>query len=139
MAEFVLNPTLEADSVALASLALSELRLMNQARFPWLLLVPRRADVAEIIDLGKPDRALLFEEITMVSTVLRDVTKCDKLNVAALGNMVRQLHVHVIARFRTDAAWPKPIWGAADTVPYEPAARDKLIGALRAALPGQRH
>jgi diadenosine tetraphosphate (Ap4A) HIT family hydrolase len=134
MPEFALHPMLAADSVAVVALGLSDLRLHNQAAFPWLMLIPRRAGVAEIIDLAKPDRATLFEEITVVSAALRMVTQCHKLNVAALGNQVRQLHVHIIARFETDPAWPKPVWGAADLVAYEAAARDRLIARIRTAL-----
>ena len=92
---------------------------MNDARFPWLLLVPRRAGMTEIIDLAGPDRTALFEEIVAVSTALRAATGCDKLNVAALGNSVAQLHVHVIARFHGDAAWPKPVWGSGAAVAYD--------------------
>lgn len=134
MSDFVLNPLLAADSVAVAALGLSDLRLHNQAAFPWLMLIPRRAGVAEIIDLAKPDRAALFEEIAAVSTALQAATQCHKLNVAALGNQVRQLHVHIIARFETDPAWPRPVWGAVDPVAYEPAARDRLITLIRSAL-----
>ena len=114
MPEFALDPKLAADSVPVAALRLSDLRLTNERAFPWLMLVPRRADVAEIIDLAKPDRAALFEEINAVSAALRAATHCHKLNVAALGNQVRQLHVHVIARFETDPAWPRPVWGAGE-------------------------
>ena len=125
MTAFALDPKLAADSVRSASSALSDLRLMNDARFPWLLLVPRRAGAGEIIDLDKPDRAALFEEIIAVSAALRTATHCDKLNVAALGNQVRQLHVHVIARFDGDAAWPGPVWGAGAAVAY---ARRRATG-----------
>jgi diadenosine tetraphosphate (Ap4A) HIT family hydrolase len=135
MADFALHPQLAGDTFAVAALPLSDLRLMNQARFPWMVLIPRRADAVEIIDLAKPDRALLFEEITAVSSALRAATGCYKLNVAALGNQVRQLHVHIIARFENDAAWPRPVWGAADTLAYEPGARDRMIAGIRSNLP----
>ena len=131
---FVLDPKLAADSVSIANLALSDLRLMNDARFPWLLLVPRRAGAVEIIDLAKADRAALFEEITAASAALRTATGCDKLNVAALGNQVRQLHVHVVARFAGDAAWPGPVWGTGAAVAYDGAARDRLIATVKGAL-----
>lgn len=131
---FVLDPKLAADSVSIANLALSDLRLMNDARFPWLLLVPRRAGAVEIIDLAKADRAALFEEITAASAALRTATGCDKLNVAALGNQVRQLHVHVVARFAGDAAWPGPVWGTGAAVAYGEAARDRLIATVKGAL-----
>lgn len=132
---FALDPKIAADSVGIATLALSDLRLMNDQRFPWLLLVPRRAGAVEMIDLEKPDRAALFEEITAVSAALRTVTRCDKLNVAALGNQVRQLHVHVVARFAGDAAWPGPVWGMGLAVAYEAGRRDRLIASIRSALP----
>ncbi len=131
---FTLDPRLAADSTPVTSLGLSDLRLMNDSRFPWLLLVPRQAGLAEIIELAKPDRARLFEEIVAVMTALKAATGCDKLNVAALGNQVHQLHVHVIARFTGDAAWPSPVWGAGSAVAYDAAARDRLIADLAAAL-----
>lgn len=131
---FALDPRLAADSLPVATLGLSDLRLMKDARFAWLLLVPRRAGMAEIIDMEKPDRALLFEEIVATMGALKAVTGCDKLNVAALGNQVRQLHVHVIARFEGDAAWPGPVWGKGAAVAYDDAARERLIAGLAAAL-----
>ena len=134
MADFLIDPVLAADSTAIASLALSDLRLMNDARFAWLLLVPRRPGMAEIIDLTKPDRALLFEEIVTVATALRTATGCEKLNIAALGNQVRQLHVHIIARFSGDAAWPGPVWGTGPAVAYGEEQRNRLIAELNAAL-----
>jgi diadenosine tetraphosphate (Ap4A) HIT family hydrolase len=133
---FTLDPRLASDSVAVASLGLCDLRLMNDARFAWLLLVPRRAGMAEIIEMEKPDRAVLFEEIVAAMAALKAATGCDKLNVAALGNRVRQLHVHVIARFAGDAAWPDPVWGAGAAVAYEPQARDRLIADVSAAFAG---
>ena len=135
MPEFALDPRLEADSSPVTDLALSKLRLSTDARFPWLILVPQRAEMADIIDLDDMEQAILFDEIVLVSRALRTATACHKLNVAALGNQVRQLHVHVIARFETDAAWPRPVWGAGDAVAYEPAARDRLVAALRENLP----
>ncbi len=134
LADFLLDPRLAADSTPVASLDLSDLRLMADARFPWLLLVPRQAGLAEIIDLAKSDRARLFEEIVAVMSALKAATGCDKLNVAALGNQVRQLHVHVVGRFQGDAAWPGPVWGAGTAVAYEPETRDRLVAKLTAAL-----
>ncbi|MEQ9689481.1 MAG: HIT family protein [Bauldia litoralis] len=132
---FALDARLAGDTDAIASLPLSDLLLARDARFPWLILVPRRADMAEIIDLAPDDRGALLDEIVVVSEALRTVTGCDKLNVAALGNMVRQLHVHVIARFTTDPAWPGPIWGRGEAVAYEPGVRDTLAGRIRDLLP----
>lgn len=134
MEPFTLDPRLASDSTPIRMMGLSELRLGNDARFPWLLLVPQRPGLAEIIELPKPERAMLFEEITQVSAALRKVTNCHKLNVAALGNVVRQLHVHIIARFQTDAAWPRPVWGVGNSVAYATAARDKLAADILAAL-----
>ena len=106
-----LHPQLAADTVPVCDLALSRLLAMNDANFPWLILVPRRAGVSEIIDLGD-EQALLMNELALVSRALKDETRCDKLNVAAIGNVVPQLHIHVVARRKDDAAWPKPVWGA---------------------------
>jgi diadenosine tetraphosphate (Ap4A) HIT family hydrolase len=135
LSAFLLDPRLEADSVHLTSLNLCELRLMNDARFPWLLLIPRRAGATEIIDLDERDRLTLFTELGETSRALKAATACDKLNVAAIGNLVPQLHIHVVARFRTDAAWPRPVWGSGEAVAYEAAARDRLISRILASLP----
>lgn len=115
---FVLNPTLEKDTFFVADLPLSRLLLMNDARFPWLILVPRRADLRELVDLVPGDQAQLLEEINSVSRCLQQLFKPDKLNVAALGNMVPQLHIHIIARFEGDAAWLKPVWGVGSAEAY---------------------
>jgi diadenosine tetraphosphate (Ap4A) HIT family hydrolase len=133
-AGFALDPKLAADSLPVGGLGLSDLRLVNDSRFPWLLLVPRRAGAAEIIDLGKADRAALFEEIATTSEALRAVTRCDKLNVGALGNQVRQLHVHIVARFAGDAAWPGPVWGSGVAMAYETDRAERLIAAMRTAV-----
>ena len=135
MTDFVLDPTLEADTTRVGELSLSTLRLARDGRFPWLILIPRRPGAVEIIDLPEVDRAALFDEIVTVSGALRAATACDTLNVAALGNQVRQLHVHVIARFVSDPAWPSPVWGSGAPVAYEPAARDRLVAQLRERLP----
>ena len=133
-ASFHLDSKIAAVSVPVADLPLCQLRLMNDARYPWLLLVPQRPET-EIFELAPPDRAMLLDEITQVCAALTAVTACHKLNVAALGNLVRQLHVHVVARFTDDAAGPQPVWGVGEAVAYEPARRDRLIGEIRAALP----
>src|SRR6218665_3224485 len=106
-----LHPQLEKDTINIGDLPLSRVLVIKDANYPWLLLVPRRPAVVEIIDLDEIEQAQLMVEITRVSRVLKAVTQCDKLNVAALGNAVPQLHVHVIARRKTDKAWPKPVWG----------------------------
>ncbi len=132
---FILDLRLAVDSEPVLALPLSDVRLMNDARFPWLIMVPRRMGKIEIIDLDVADRALLIDEIAAVSHALKAVTDCHKLNVGALGNAVRQLHVHVIARQTADPAWPGPVWGNGEAVAYRPEERQKLIGLIRAALP----
>jgi diadenosine tetraphosphate (Ap4A) HIT family hydrolase len=131
---WTLHPQLEGDASTIGDLPLSRLLLANDANFPWLLLVPRRASASEIIDLTQSEQIALTAEIASVSRALRAVTSCDKLNVAALGNVVPQLHVHVIARRRDDPAWPKPVWGAVPARAYDPAARERLAAALRREL-----
>jgi diadenosine tetraphosphate (Ap4A) HIT family hydrolase len=125
-----LHPQLAADTVTVCDLALSRLLAMNDANFPWLILVPRRPGVSEIIDLGG-EQSVLMDEIALVSRALKDETRCDKLNVAAIGNMVPQLHVHVVARRKDDAAWPKPVWGAVPARAYEAGAMQCFIDAIR--------
>jgi diadenosine tetraphosphate (Ap4A) HIT family hydrolase len=132
---FTLHPQISRDTLEVGDLSLSHLRLMNDTTYPWLLLMPRRPDVTEIIDLGEDDRSALMREIALVSGVLKAHTGCDKLNVASLGNAVPQLHVHVIARFRGDAAWPKPVWGQSEAVAYDEQSAADFISQLRAKLP----
>jgi len=132
--DFTLDPQLARDTMPVGDLPLCRVLLINDANYRWLLLVPRRRGVSEIIDLDAPARAQLMTEIASVSRVLKELSGCDKLNVAALGNVVEQLHVHIIARSRGDAAWPKPVWGAAPAKAYEKAQIDRMIDALRQAL-----
>jgi len=131
---FPLDPRLEADTHPLAELGLSRLLLMDDARFPWLILVPRIAGARELLDLDAADRATLLDEVTGVSRALESRLRPDKLNVAALGNVVPQLHVHVIARFATDAAWPNPVWGHGEREPYPSEERQRRIADLVDAL-----
>ena len=133
-APWTLDPQLAADTVAVGDLPLSRLLLYSDANYPWLILAPRRAGAVELIDLDARERAQLMEEIAQVSAALRTVSQCHKLNVAALGNVVAQLHVHVIARFRGDAAWPGPVWGKAPARRYDPQQRDLSIARLRSEL-----
>ena len=130
---FVLDATLEADTIGVTTLPLCVVRLMNDRRFPWVILVPARRAAAEIIDLEPADRATLIEEIALVSGVMRERFRPTKLNVAALGNVVAQLHVHVIARFASDHAWPRPVWGT-PAEPYQPDEIDRTLARLREGL-----
>ena len=133
MTAFNLDPRLRDDSIPVADLGLCSLRLMDDRRFPWLLLIPRRPGCVELLDLQAEDQAQLGREILAVSGALKDRLQPDKLNVAALGNQVAQLHVHVIARFRDDAAWPGPVWGVGQALPWGEDARP-LIEQLRKDL-----
>lgn len=134
MTTFVLHAQLAADTVALSDWPLCRVLLMNDQRYPWLVLVPRRAGASELIDLEVDDQAALWAEIDRASRTLKNLLKPDKLNVAALGNVVAQLHVHVLARFRNDAAWPKPVWGAVPVLPYGPADLAARCKSFRDAL-----
>jgi carboxymethylenebutenolidase len=131
---FALHPTLAADCSEVGELALSRVLLMNDARYPWLILVPKLKDAREIIDLSREDQHRLMDEIARISAALQSVCDPTKLNVAALGNRVPQLHVHVVARFEGDAAWPDPVWGHGEREPYGEGPKRMLIKTLRAAL-----
>lgn len=133
-AGFSLDPRLAADCALVGDLPLSRLLLLNDSRYDWLVLVPRRTDVAELIDLDAASHSQLTCEVRLVSQALRREAAPYKLNVAALGNMVRQLHVHVIGRNQHDAAWPGPVWGVGQATPYDAAALARATGRWRAAL-----
>ena len=128
------HSTLERDTIPVGDLPLCRALLINDANYPWLLLVPRRENVGEIIDLEYIEQAQLMSEIAHAARTLKAVTKCDKTNVAALGNVVPQLHIHVIARFRNDPAWPKPVWNAVPPRAYDDAALKKIMGPLKERL-----
>ena len=129
-----LHPQLGEDTHPVATWPLCELRLMDDANHPWLILVPRVPDAVEIVDLVEQQQAELMREIGRASRLLQATFKPHKINVAALGNLVPQLHVHVIARYREDIAWPKPVWGMAAAQPYAPEMLVERIGRLRDAL-----
>jgi diadenosine tetraphosphate (Ap4A) HIT family hydrolase len=126
-----LDPQLASDTIVIGDLQLTRVLLMDDANYPWLVLAPRRTGAVEIIDLDDDAQEQLMDEIAMISRVLKTLTACDKLNVAAIGNVVAQLHVHIVARRKGDAAWPKPVWGAVPARRYDDAERDKLIAAVR--------
>jgi diadenosine tetraphosphate (Ap4A) HIT family hydrolase len=130
-AAFTLDPQLERDTAAIGDLPLSRVVLMNDSSFPWLIAVPRRAGAVEIFDLDDGERAQLMSELALLARLLKDLTGCDKINIAAIGNVVSQLHVHVIARRRDDPTWPRLVFGALPARPYQTAARDRLIQAIR--------
>lgn len=131
---FEVAERIEADSVLVAEWPLSQLRLMDDRRFPWLLLLPRKPGLEEWTELSDEDLAVLAVEIKRASAALGAVAKFDKLNVGALGNIVRQMHVHIIGRSIGDAAWPGPVWGQGTREPYPAEERDALIARLQATL-----
>ena len=131
---FTLDPRLAADTLPVIETELCLIRLMNDARFCWLIVVPRRAGITELIDLTETDRAALRAGIDRVASALRASVPCDKLNIAAIGNMVEQLHVHVIARRRNDALWPRPVWGQGPAMAYTADESVALTARLRIAL-----
>ena len=126
-----LHPQLEKDTIDIGDLPLSRVLVIRDANYPWLLLVPRRPEAVEIIDLDEVEQAQLMTEVSRAARALKEVTKCDKLNIAALGNVVPQLHVHIIARRTSDAAWPRPVWGAAPALPHDAGEVQNFISALR--------
>ncbi|MFZ2404458.1 MAG: HIT domain-containing protein [Methylobacter sp.] len=115
---FQLHPRLAQDCIAVGRFELCRLLMMNDSLYPWFILVPERADLREIYQLSKADRAALTEESSYLAENLAALYKADKMNIAAIGNMVPQLHIHHIVRYQTDKAWPAPVWGKFDAVPY---------------------
>jgi diadenosine tetraphosphate (Ap4A) HIT family hydrolase len=128
--DWSLHPQLEADTSPVGDLPLSRLLAIDDATYPWLVLVPRRAGAVEIADLGA-DAAALMDEIVAMSRLLKTVTDCDKINVGAIGNVVPQLHVHIVARRKNDPLWPKPIWGNMQPRQGDAAAFARFIAAIR--------
>ena len=115
---FQLHPRLKQDCIAIGRFKLCRLLMMNDSQYPWFILVPERADLQEIYQLSKAERELLTEESSYLAENLAVFYKADKMNIASIGNMVPQLHIHHIVRYQTDKAWPDPVWGKFTTVPY---------------------
>jgi diadenosine tetraphosphate (Ap4A) HIT family hydrolase len=132
--EFTLDPRLAADTQLVGDLPLSRILLTDDTRFPWLILVPRRGGMRDLIDLSRDDQHALLDEINRCAHVLHAIDKPHKLNVAALGNVVAQLHVHVIARQTHDAAWPRPVWNVGERIAFAPDALQTRLARLRTAL-----
>ncbi len=131
---FKLHPQLEADTWPVMQLKLNEVLLMNDSRYLWCILVPRLPDLRDLHDVPGEHKPAMLSETDRLSSVVQALNGAYKMNVAALGNMVEQLHVHVIARQRGDAAWPGPVWGVGDAVPYTAENANRLIAKLRSAL-----
>lgn len=134
---FQLHPQLEADSVRIGLFRLSQVRLINDSNYPWALLVPERKGITEIHQLPPEDRAQLMEESAFLSEKLAVLFRADKMNIAAIGNMVPQLHIHHIVRYQTDPAWPAPVWGRFPMKPYPPEALQQTVAEIRTALAPQ--
>ncbi|MDY8107680.1 HIT family protein [Fulvimarina sp. 2208YS6-2-32] len=133
---FALDPTLEADSLPVKKLGLCELRLIDDSRWPWLILVPQRPDIVEVFDMTHLDQTMLSFEFGLVAKPFKMLTGCDKLNLATLGNAVPQFHCHIVARSKDDPNWPKPVWGFGDRVPYDKDVADAFIADIvKAILP----
>lgn len=130
---FELDQRLARDSYDITNLPLCNVRLMDNKRFPWIILVPRVADAREWIDLSREEQHQLSDEIAVVSHIFNALVTPDKLNIATLGNQVSQLHIHIIARYKADAAWPNPVWGGASEA-YSEAESRKFIYDLKSAL-----
>lgn len=128
---FALHPRLEADTFFIADWPLCRVLLMNDARYPWLILVPRREGMVELMDLAIEDRTILMGESARAGEIVRSRPGVTKVNIGALGNLVAQLHVHILGRHTGDPAWPGPVWGHSQAVPYETTARDALIAEVR--------
>jgi diadenosine tetraphosphate (Ap4A) HIT family hydrolase len=130
-ADWSLHPQLTQDTIDIGDLPLCRVLVIKDANYPWLLLVPRREGAVEIIDLDEVAQAQLTTEVSRVARALKEITKCDKLNIAALGNVVPQLHVHIIARRKNDVAWPRPVWGVAPPLAHDATEVQNFISALR--------
>jgi diadenosine tetraphosphate (Ap4A) HIT family hydrolase len=135
MSTFSLDSRLEADCIRLGELPLSQLLLMDDASYPWFILVPRRPGIREIFELAPDDRRQLWEESTQLAEGMSRVLQPDKINIAALGNVVPQLHLHHVARYIDDRAWPGPVWGAGAAVPYRAERVAEIRSLLGSMLP----
>ncbi len=127
MMDFTLDPRLEADTFLLTDLPLCRVLLMNDSRYPWLILVPRHHGLRELHDLSREDQSRLMSEITLTTETLQGSHGPDKINVGALGNIVQQLHIHVLGRFDGDPAWPGPVWGIGEPAAYSKKKANSLI------------
>lgn len=131
---FILHQRLKEDTIEITRLKLSRVLLMRDSSFPWLILVPERENIREIHELSMEDRAVLIEEISLASQVIERLYMPDKINVGALGNLVPQLHIHVIGRFRTDRGWPGPVWGTGPAEPYSDEGLGTVCERLKKAF-----
>ncbi len=134
---FELDSRLANDSFYVGKTQLCQLLLANDSRFPWMILVPERHKVKEVFDLSKDDQAVVWRESMALAVFMKDYFSADKMNIATLGNQVAQLHLHHVARYRIDQAWPRPVWGSGEPLPYDETKVGELLGTLRASLSSQ--
>lgn len=131
---FQLHPRLEQDCIEIGRFDLSRLLLMNDSQYPWCLLVPEKEDIEEIYQLSPDEQLQLQKESSLLSAKMAEIYRADKMNIAAIGNMVPQLHIHHVARYRTDKAWPAPVWGHSSPIPYDKKQIREQLARLREAL-----
>lgn len=131
---FVLPKALEQESIFIEDFSLSRVLLKNDARFLWVILVPRKPNIRELIDLSLEDQTLLLTEINIISNLLKEIAHPDKLNIGMIGNIVSELHVHLIARYKVDSLWPKPVWGNGEPILYKPKELEELLKRIRLHL-----
>jgi len=134
MGAFLLDKKLAADSQSVTVLGLCQMRLMNDSRWPWLVLIPQRPAITEVFELTPLDQTIMTFETALAAKALKNATGCAKINVGSLGNIVDQLHFHIVARNPSDPAWPGPVWGHGRSVGYDPVSRKSLINAIVEAL-----
>lgn len=132
--DFQLHPRLEQDSIAIGQFDLTELRLINDSQYPWFILVPKRPDISEVYQLPETEQQLLQQESSLLAKTLSELYKADKMNIAAIGNMVPQLHIHHIVRYKADIAWPAPVWGKFEAIPYSEKQIEIIVAQLANGL-----
>lgn len=129
--KFVLHPQLEKDTFSVGNLGLSKILLMNDRRYPWIILVPRLPNLSDITDLNESERKDFIEEINFIAAAMKRYFQPERMNIAMLGNVVPQLHCHIIARFTDDFAWAKPVWGIGEAVFYSEEEKEKTVQVFR--------
>lgn len=134
MPRFILDETLAKASHSIGKMRICEARLVDDARWPWIMLIPEKPDCEDLHDLKVPDLTLAMADMRDVAVCLQKLVPCQKINVGSLGNIVRQLHIHVIARNEGDPNWPGPVWGFEKTVPYDDTSREALIAKITKEL-----
>lgn len=136
MNDLSLDPRLDNDTLAISDLPLCQVRLMNDCRFPWLVLIPRRRDIREVFELNQQDQSQLWREVTLLGQAMKAAFGGDKLNLATLGNQVAQLHLHVVIRKCDDSAWPGPVWGHGTSIVYTPDEQAKMRAHILTQIEG---